>query len=114
MVFSYALVIPQPLRSFHNASDTGASNQKLSDIQQSHPQLFELQNKPDEYRTIRDLQLYGLFIVPEFDELVAVAMDESGQRKRLSHSQLKSIRDCGYVFYLFCYQFFRIRKRIRL
>lgn len=43
----------------------------------------------------RPINLRDLFIAPPFDELDAVAMDGIGEPRRLTNSQLKSLRDRG-------------------
>lgn len=51
-------------------------------------------------RRYRPINLRDLFISPPFDELDAVAMDGSGEPRRLTNTQLKSLRERGFVFYL--------------
>ena len=56
----------------------------------------------------RPINLRDLFVAPPFDELDAVAMDSSGEPRRLTNTQLKSLRDRGFVkknlyFYTFKY-----------
>lgn len=46
-------------------------------------------------RKNRPINLRDLFIAPPFDELDAVAMDGSGEPRRLTHSQLKTLRERG-------------------
>lgn len=46
-------------------------------------------------RKYRSLNLRDLFVAPPFNELDAVAMDGSGEPKRLTNTQLKSIRERG-------------------
>lgn len=41
------------------------------------------------------MNLRDLFIMPPFDELDAVAADGSGEPRRLTNSQLKSLRERG-------------------
>lgn len=93
-------MLPQPLTGGYNVTSAGAGNQQLSSMQnqhQSHPQLSQLQSNRGKYRSIN---LRDLFIAPPFDELDAVAMDGVGEPRRLTNSQLKSLRDRGYVSYI--------------
>jgi len=70
-------VLPQPLASgslnvtAHNATNS-VSGRKKRPINQS-----------------------DLFIAPPFDELDAVASDGSGEPRRLTNAQLKSLRETG-------------------
>lgn len=48
-------------------------------------------------RKFRPLNLRELFHNPPFDELDSVALDASGEPKRLSKNQLKELREKGYV-----------------
>lgn len=43
----------------------------------------------------RPINLRDLFIAPPFDELDAVAMDGTGEPRRLTNTQLKSLRERG-------------------
>ncbi len=43
----------------------------------------------------RSLKVNDLFVVPDFDELKAVAMGPSGEIRRLSEDQLDALRDTG-------------------
>lgn len=47
------------------------------------------------HRKSRTFSLRDLFIAPSFDELDAVAMDGIGEPRRLTVSQLKTLRDRG-------------------
>lgn len=49
------------------------------------------------YRKYRPMNLADLFVAPMFDELDAVAMDGTGELKRLNNSQLKTLREQGFV-----------------
>lgn len=44
---------------------------------------------------VRPINLRDLFIAPPFDELDAVAMDGSGEPRRLTNTQLKTLRERG-------------------
>lgn len=46
-------------------------------------------------RKSKAMNLRDLFIMPPFDELDAVAADSSGEPRRLTNSQLKSLRERG-------------------
>lgn len=46
-------------------------------------------------RKQKAINLRDLFIMPPFDELDAVAADNSGEPRRLTNSQLKSLRERG-------------------
>ncbi|XP_055375175.1 uncharacterized protein LOC129607934 isoform X2 [Condylostylus longicornis] len=46
-------------------------------------------------RKSKQINLRDLFIAPPFDELDAVAADSSGEPRRLTNTQLKSLRDRG-------------------
>lgn len=46
-------------------------------------------------RRPRPINLRDLFIAPPFDELDAVATDGTGEPRRLTGSQLRSIREKG-------------------
>lgn len=49
-------------------------------------------NRKSRLQNLRDL-----FIAPPFDELDAVAADGTGEPRRLTNSQLRSIRERGLV-----------------
>jgi hypothetical protein len=46
-------------------------------------------------RKSRPINLRDLFIAPPFDELDAVAADNNGEPRRLTNTQLRSLRDRG-------------------
>lgn len=46
-------------------------------------------------RKSKAINLRDLFIMPPFDELDAVAADGSGEPRRLTNNQLKSLRERG-------------------
>lgn len=46
-------------------------------------------------RKSKAMNLRDLFIMPPFDELDAVAADGSGEPRRLTNTQLKSLRERG-------------------
>lgn len=46
-------------------------------------------------RKSRGINLRDLFIMPPFDELDAVAADNNGEPRRLTNSQLKSLKERG-------------------
>jgi hypothetical protein len=46
-------------------------------------------------RKSKAMNLRDLFIMPPFDELDAVAADSSGEPRRLTNTQLKSLRERG-------------------
>lgn len=46
-------------------------------------------------RKYRPVNLRDLFVAPPFDELDAVATDGSGDPRRLTNNQLKSLRERG-------------------
>lgn len=48
-------------------------------------------------RKKRPINQSDLFIAPPFDELDAVASDGSGEPRRLTNAQLKSLRETGWV-----------------
>lgn len=50
-------------------------------------------------RRYRPINLRDLFIAPPFDELDVVAMDGTGEPRRLTNTQLKSLREKGFVNY---------------
>lgn len=46
-------------------------------------------------RKMRPINLRDLFIAPPFDELDAVASDGTGEPRRLTNTQLKTLRENG-------------------
>lgn len=52
-------------------------------------------------RKSKPINLRDLFVAPPFDELDAVAMDGTGEPKRLTNTQLRAIRERGFVFFIF-------------
>lgn len=81
-IFPFAIVLPNPLSG--NGTNTN--------------------------RRYRPINLRDLFIAPPFDELDVVAMDGTGEPRRLTNSQLKSLREKGFViktnfFNFFCFHF---------
>ena len=46
-------------------------------------------------RKSKGINLRDLFIMPPFDELDAVAADNNGEPRRLTNSQLKSLKERG-------------------
>lgn len=61
-------------------------------MQQQQPPFNSMQSSRNKSRPIN---LRDLFIAPPFDELDAVATDGTGEPRRLTNSQLKSLRDRG-------------------
>lgn len=78
--------MPQPLAGAYNGQQQ--QYQQQSTIQPP----FSIQNNRNKFRPIN---LRDLFIAPPFDELDAVAMDSTGEPRRLTNTQLKSLRDRG-------------------
>lgn len=78
----YQTVLPQPL-SGSNVGGQQFGHQLSSQIPRS------------KYRPIN---LRDLFVAPPFDELDAVAMDGTGEPRRLTNTQLKTLRERGLVF----------------
>lgn len=78
------LAIPSPLSSLNNSFGQFESSQQNESSQ--------LQNTN---RKSRSFSLRDLFVTPSFDELEAVAMDGIGEPRRLTTSQLKTLRDQG-------------------
>lgn len=70
------------------------STTSLTQITSMHPNE---PNQSQSHRKNRSFSLRDLFIAPSFDELDAVAMDGIGEPRRLTMSQLKTLRDRGYV-----------------
>lgn len=73
----HSLVLPQPLAS-------GSLNVTVSNATNSVSG-----------RKKRPINQSDLFIAPPFDELDAVASDGSGEPRRLTNAQLKSLRETG-------------------
>ncbi|XP_069968935.1 uncharacterized protein [Bactrocera oleae] len=75
---TFPIVLPQPLSAttlvltVNNATNSASNRNKT-----------------------RPINLRDLFIAPPFDELDAVASDGSGEPRRLTNSQLKSLRESG-------------------
>lgn len=82
---SLILAIPSPLSSLNNSFGQFESSQQQNESS-SH-----LQSN----RKSRSFSLRDLFVTPSFDELEAVAMDGIGEARRLTASQLKTLRDQG-------------------
>lgn len=82
-MFNISLAIPSPLSSLNNSF-----GQYESSLQNESSQL-------QSNRKSRSFSLRDLFVTPSFDELDAVAMDGIGEPRRLTASQLKSLRDQG-------------------
>lgn len=70
--------------------------QSLSGAAASGPQLSHIIRSKNRLNNLRDL-----FVPPPFDELDAVAMDGTGEPRRLTNTQLKSLRERGFVFLCF-------------
>lgn len=81
-------VLPQPLSGKYDIGSMLINQQQPSSLQQS----IQMQNARNKCRPIN---LRDLFIAPPFDELDAVAMDGIGEPRRLTNSQLKSLRERG-------------------
>lgn len=63
----------------------------------------------------RPINLRDLFVAPPFDELDAVAMDGTGEPRRLTNTQLKTLRERGLVFhFLSMHLLLLLRKEIKL
>lgn len=84
------LAIPSPLSSLNNSFGQSESSQQQQQLQHNESSS-QLQNN----RKSRSFSLRDLFVTPSFDELEAVAMDGIGEPRRLTASQLKTLRDQG-------------------
>lgn len=80
-------VLPPPL--------SGTPNNGINSQQQPHQQQQQQYNSNINRNKFRPINLRDLFIAPPFDELDAVAMDGTGEPRRLTNSQLRSLRDRG-------------------
>lgn len=89
-IFTIVSAIPNPIYG---------SNNSLTRINTSAHQHESIQSQSN--RKSRSFSLRDLFIAPSFDELDAVAMDGIGEPRHLTVSQLKTLRDRGYVFSLY-------------
>ena len=77
--YTVLLVLPQPL-SAAALTLSGSGNNGSNTVGNRKP---------------RPINLRDLFIAPPFDELDAVASDGTGDPRRLTNSQLKSLRENG-------------------
>lgn len=83
-MFFFLTAIPNPIYGSTNS---------LTQINTSAHQNDPIQSQS--HRKNRIFSLRDLFIAPSFDELDAVAMDGIGEPRRLTLSQLKTLRDRG-------------------
>ncbi|XP_036323621.1 uncharacterized protein LOC118737306 isoform X1 [Rhagoletis pomonella] len=75
---TFPIVLPQPLAATTLALTANNGTNSVSNRNKTRP-----------------INLRDLFIAPPFDELDAVASDGSGEPRRLTNSQLKSLRESG-------------------
>lgn len=87
-------VLPLPLAGAYNGDGSGilVNQHQHQYASQQQPSFVTNRNK------FRPINLRDLFVAPPFDELDAVAMDGNGEPRRLTNTQLKSLRDRGYAF----------------
>lgn len=86
-------VLPLPLAGSYNGDGGGILvNQHQQQYMSQQQSSFAINRSK-----FRPINLRDLFVAPPFDELDVVAMDGSGEPRRLTNTQLKSLRDRGYV-----------------
>lgn len=87
-------MLPLPLAGAYNGDGSGilATQHQQHYMNQQQPSFGTSRNK------FRPINLRDLFVAPPFDELDAVAMDGNGEPRRLTNTQLKTLRDRGYAF----------------
>lgn len=85
-------VLPLPLAGAYNGDGSGILvNQHQQQYMSNQPQPTFATNR----NKFRPINLRDLFVAPPFDELDAVAMDGNGEPRRLTNTQLKTLRDRG-------------------
>ncbi len=89
--------LPQPISSTQTTQTSVTSQSGINLLTSSATGVVSAPtaNTTGTNRKSRAINLRDLFILPPFDELDAVAADSAGEPRRLTNSQLKSLRERG-------------------
>lgn len=91
-------MLPLPLAGTYNGDGGGILVNQHPQQQQQQYMSQQQSSFANNRSKFRPINLRDLFVAPPFDELDVVAMDGNGEPRRLTNTQLKSLRDRGYAF----------------